>query len=124
MPEHMNDNEKVHRLLQNLLRADESSIQTPPLAAMQDIRQLVALNKPKADSGEDLIALLASFLNMRIKLMHAVIATILIVLCFLYFGRTKHAPDQEINRSAYVSSIASVHHNTLMPSINTCSPRK
>lgn len=116
----MEELSKQEQLLKTLLTRDAETIVAPPLEAMQEIRQQVMARSKPAENREDIIAVIAAFLNLKIKLYHAVIATLVILIGLLFLNRNKNNLPEQVHGSSYVSSIAAIQHSTLMPSINTC----
>jgi hypothetical protein len=119
----MEDNTQLLEHLRNKMAVELAEISHPPVSKIEEARKLVQNRLKKSKEREDFITMLASFLNMRIKLYHAVIVTILVGVVILL--STKNSPStNEANTSAFDSNIAAVRNNTILPSINTFVMRK
>jgi hypothetical protein len=104
---------------ENLLRralAPEDAGHEPPPAALMRARRLV---KPHLADGADPITLIASFLNMRVKLYHAVIAFLVIWLAFLFFGSEEQTRSIGRGDLPVVTNIAAVSNATAPACIKT-----
>jgi hypothetical protein len=90
-----------------------------PSQLSNEARRIVADRKKSADV-DDLFSLIASFLNLKIKLYHAVLATILIGAGILLLNRQGgNAKKDEPRPSQYVSNIAAVKNSTVLSSCKT-----
>lgn len=115
----MNDKKNLEQFLTENMSVNKLNIEVPRLAKlMAAIKQIAARKKPNAQS-QDFIALIASFLNVKIKLYHAIIATIVICLCMLYVSRDDKNQKNQAQSNEYVSNIASVRSSTILSSIYT-----
>jgi hypothetical protein len=115
----MNDKKNLEQFLTENMSVNKLNIEVPRLAKLMAARkQIAARKKPNAQS-QDFIALIASFLNVKIKLYHAIVATIVICLCMLYVSRDDKNQKNQAQSSEYVSNIASVRSSTILSSIYT-----
>jgi hypothetical protein len=113
------------------MSAQNAGIEPPPLSRLQAARQAVE-GRRAAPEKEDIIMLLAGFLNMKIKLYHAVLASIVIGGLILYFSRDDGSQNNEAAGSGFANSLAavanqtvhSVTNSTVLSSINTFVIRK
>jgi hypothetical protein len=86
-------------------------------------KKVMARRKTVAERG-DIFAMLAAFLNFRIRLYHAVLLVILVSGIIWYFTRTRQNTTSPPYASQYVSNIAAVRNSTVLSSINTFILRK
>ena len=115
----MNDKKNLEQFLTENMSVNKLNIEVPRLAKLMAARkQIAARKKPNAQS-QDFIALIASFLNVKIKLYHAIVATIVICLCMLYVSRDDKNQKNQAQSSEYVSNIDSVRSSTILSSIYT-----
>lgn len=105
--------QKITETLQYFVENTEiiSAVKTPAGQYMQ---------KNSIDSEQkDIISLLAEFLNFRIKLYHAVLASIVIWILIIVFTQQSR-PIREESQSAYhPSPLAASGNSTVLPSIST-----
>ncbi len=115
----MNDKKNLEQFLTENMSVNKLNMEVPYLAKLITARkQIAARKKPNADS-QDFIALIASFLNLKIKLYHAIIASIIICLCLLYVSYDAKNQKNQTQSSEYVSNMASVRSSTILSSIYT-----
>lgn len=113
----MDNNNELNRFLSNKMSLDDMDIHVPesPLIA----RKKIALRKKQTGEIEDFFSLLAAFLNFKIKLYHAVIATVIIGSIILFFSEKENENKNEARNTEYISNIASVKSSTVLSSIHT-----
>ena len=115
----METSKNLENLLRDQLSSDVAGINPPNLSTMKKARELVRRRSYKVVEREDIFTLLAYFLNLRIKLYHAVIASIVIYAAVLFFRKEKPAINTEISSKEKVSNLASVRNSTVLSSIQT-----
>jgi hypothetical protein len=131
----MEPQENFEKQLTEKMSAQASDITAPPLSRMNAARKIVAQRAGQSPQGEDLLTLLAGFLNMKIRLYHAVLATIIIAGLIFFFSKEDNKPSREAIGHTYESNIAAVNHSaipsgisvsnsTVLSSINTFIIRK
>jgi hypothetical protein len=109
--------------IDKLISGELSKLEEAPPSASIRARAFIA-EKRALPAGDDIFALLAAFLNVRIRLYHAVIASLILWAGFLYFSDDDQ-PDQ--NSSIYREpshNIAAVNNSTLLSSCQTFVLRK
>jgi len=113
----MDNKNELEDFISNKMSLDELNLQLPPLSA--EARMKIASRKKQSNEFEDFFSLIAAFLNFKIKLYHAVIATVIIG-CFILYVTKKDPGNKNENQAAeYVSNIASVRSSTVLSSICT-----
>ena len=110
---------EMDSLFKQKLSIVNSDIDAPEIGLVKDARKLISKRKKIEPDADDVFSLIATFLNMKIKLYHAVIASICMALVIFYFTRTEKTNNTESNSSQYVSNIASVRSSTVLSSIRT-----
>ena len=113
----MDNNNELENFLSSKMSLNEMNLQVPTLSA--EARKKIAARKKPANEMEDLFSLIAAFLNFKIKLYHAVIATIIIGGFILYFTKEDKGNKSEKHSNEYISNIASVRSSTVLSSICT-----
>lgn len=112
------------QLLNQHLSVNQTNIPVPDVEKLYAARQLVLKRKDVVAPRPDVVSLTAAFLNMKIKLYHAVIASVLIAATILYLTKSNSAPQKESQISQYNQNIAAVNNSTVLSSINTFVIRK
>lgn len=116
----MENKNEFDNLLSQHLSVHQSGIDSPSIDLVKKARQKVQNRKQELGEFGDFFALIAGFLNMKIKLYHAVIASIVIGFGILYFNKESSAVKKEETQSVqYVSNIAAVRNSTVLSCINT-----
>ncbi|MEO6304567.1 MAG: hypothetical protein ABIP51_15515 [Bacteroidia bacterium] len=113
----MENNNELENFLSHKLSVDELDLQVPKLS--ETARKKIATRKKTTGEIEDFFSLVAAFLNFKIKLYHAVLATIIIGGIILFFTKEDKNNNNETYSSQYVSNIASVKSSTVLSSICT-----
>jgi hypothetical protein len=114
------DNKKhLEQFLTENMSVIELNLQVPGLAKLMTARKQIGARKKPVNQREDVFALIASFLNVKIKLYHAIIATVIVSVSILYMNRDDKAQKNQAQSSEYVSNIASVRSSTILSSIYT-----
>lgn len=116
----MENNEELDKFLSNKMSLEDLKLTDPAASLVSEARKkIIARKKNPASEIEDFFSLLAAFLNFKIKLYHAVIATVVTGGIILYASREDHGNKEESRSSEYVSNIASVRSSTVLSSIYT-----
>jgi len=118
----MENNNNLDKFLTNKMSVDELNLQIPHLS--EAARKKIIAHKKPVNEVEDFFSLLAAFLNFKIKLYHAVIATIIIGGIILFFTKEDKGDKNETHSTEYVSNIASVKSSTVLSSICTFASNK
>ncbi|MDP3557478.1 MAG: hypothetical protein Q8T03_08890 [Bacteroidota bacterium] len=113
----MENNKDLDEFLSNKMSLNELDLRVPILS--EEARRKIIARKKPANEREDFFFLVAAFLNFKIKLYHAVIATIVIAGFILFLTREDKGNKNEAHSSEYVSNIASVRSSTVLSSICT-----
>jgi hypothetical protein len=111
----METNENLNEFLSEKLRSYEAA---PSIDLVREAREKIIARK-KNEEQADIYSLIAAFLNFKIRLYHAVIATIIISGIVLYFSRQNENAPSSSQSSQYVSNLASVKNSTVLSSIQT-----
>ncbi len=116
----MENNKEINKLLIDNMSLDNLEIHQPSILLAEEARKkIIARQKPQQGEIEDFFSLLATFLNLKIKLYHAVIATVIIGSSVLYFNKEEKPATAKTHSGDYVSNIASVKSSTVLSSIYT-----
>lgn len=118
----MQQQSELEQTLMQKLSVNQSDIEAPAPGRFKATRKLVELRGLKKTETDDIFTLLAGFLNMKIKLYHAVIASVVIALCILLATREKRVNGDQLRDAHFISNIAAVNNSTVLSSINTCKP--
>ena len=100
----------LHELIRKTYAPGEAGFKAPDLSEIK-ARRFVKT----APAEEDLFSIVASFLNMRVKLYHAVIAFLVIWFAVLLFGDEEKVQLNNNYRIPPVSNIAAAHNNSTAP---------
>lgn len=115
----METSKKIDDLLKSHLSADHHAIEAPSLDFMQEARNRVMSYKTSETERLDFFALLASFLNLKIKLYHAAIALAIIYAALLFLKKEPAAIRHELSSTEQVSGLAAVRNSTVLSCIQT-----
>ena len=115
----MENKDKLDEFLSQKMALEELNLPEPSLSLIAEARKKITARKKSTSEIEDTISLLAAFLNFKIKLYHAVIASIIVGGIILCFTKEDTTNKKEIPTSEYVSNIASVKSSTVLSSIYT-----
>ena len=115
----MENNNELNNFLSDKMSVDELNLQAPDLALVFEARKKVMARKKAAGEINDFFSIIATFLNFKIKLNHAVFATIVTGSIILYVTQNKPGNKIENRSDDYVSNIASVRSSTVLSSIYT-----
>jgi hypothetical protein len=96
----------------------------PGLRLVEAARSKVMERRKTAAGRDDIFAMLAAFLNFRIRLYHAVLFVTLISGIIWYFSRERTNVVSPVYSDQYISNIAAVRNSTVLSSINTFILRK
>jgi hypothetical protein len=115
----METNKDIHAVLSEQMKSEQVSLSVPLLAKIEVARKLIAARQPLTKQGDDFFMTIASFLNFKVKLYHAICLCIIIG-GSVYFASSK--PKQQKNTPNYdmeISSLASINSSTVLSSIKT-----
>lgn len=116
----MENKNNLDDFLSEMMSVHHSGIHKPSIDLVKNARLNVQRRKNELGEFGDFFALIAGFLNMKIKLYHAVIVSIIIGFSILYFHKETNPVKKEETQSAqYVSNIAAVRNTTVLSCINT-----
>lgn len=114
----MENKSELNNFLSDKLSVEDLNLKVPELSA-EARKKILARKKASRGEIEDFFSLVAAFLNFKIKLYHAVIATVVIGGVILFFTKDDKSNKPEARASEYVSNIASVKSSTVLSSIYT-----
>ena len=114
----MENKNELDNFLRDKLSIEELNLKVPQLSA-EARKKIIARKKPNRAEVGDLFSIVAAFLNLKIKLYHAVLATVIIGGTILFFTKEDHNKNNEGHSDQYVSNVASVKSSTVLSSINT-----
>ncbi len=114
----MENKNELDNFLSDKMLVEDLNLKVPQLSA-EARKKILARKKASRGEIEDFFSLVAAFLNFKIKLYHAVIATVVIGGVILFFTKDDKSNKTEAHVSEYVSNIASVKSSTVLSSIYT-----
>src|SRR4051812_28019409 len=106
----------LDHLLSEHMRAENISAPSPQLVAAA--RNLVISRRP-AHSKNRLPDFISTILNLRIRLNHALLGCIAVMLGVIVFSNNKSRPSHAVETNPYATNIAAVRNSTVLSSINT-----
>ena len=115
----METSKKIDELLKDLLSVDRFDAQPPRVEILSRARKIIMLRNNSEHKAFDFFSLLASFLNLRIKLYHAVIAVLILFGAFLFMKRDPAPPESELSSSTVTGNLAAVQNPTVLSCIQT-----
>ena len=115
----MENQDAIDQYIKKQLALRDEATQVPDVLLVSSAIKKVAARKKRTEETEDLFSMMAAFLNMKIKLYHAVLASILVAFFILYFTKSSKTNNTEAGNTQYVSNIAAVRNNTVLSSIRT-----
>lgn len=114
--ENINDFDKI---LIEKMSVDELEIELPGRFIISEARKKVQSRKKTTVEREDLFWLVARFLNVKIKLYHAVLACVLIGGSILYFTNEKKENKSKGEYQLEESNMVSINSSTVLSCIKT-----
>lgn len=114
----MENKNELDNFLSDKMLVEDLNLKVPELST-EARKKILARKKANRGEIEDFFSLVAAFLNFKIKLYHAVIATVVIGGVILFFTKEDKSSKNEAHVSEYVSNIASVKSSTVLSSIYT-----
>ena len=115
--------EETEKLLKSYMSPESSGLSDPPYTLVENARWRLSL-KQTAASNNDLIGMIALFLNMKVKLYQAVLVMIVFFLMLFLFIRPGKIKSNEAFSSRSVSGLAATDNATVLPCIQTFIYRK
>lgn len=115
----MENNNALNKFFSDQMSTEELHIEDPKLSLVNAARNKIIARKKPVNEIEDFLSIVAAFLNLKVKLYHAAIATIIIGFIILYTTHDKQDKGSESYSGTYVSNIASVRSSTVLSSIYT-----
>lgn len=115
----MDPSQKTNDLLKDYFSIDHFNAKPVLSNKLIKARQLVIDRKNKSDEQADIFMMLATFLNLKIKLYHAVIALILISSVIFLNNRNDARPQIHISTSEHNSELVAAKNGTVLSCIQT-----
>lgn len=116
----MEHNDQLNEFIRDYMSLDELNLKDPDLSLVSAARKKIMTRKKQpVNEMDDFFSLVAGFLNLKIKLYHAVIASIVIGAVILFATREDKNNNEETRSGEYTSNIASVRSSTVLSSIYT-----
>ncbi len=115
----MEEQDTYDTFLKTQMSVHASNIVPPDMQFLNEARKKISKRRIQIEEREDFFSAMAAFLNLKIKLYHAVLASVLVALCIFYFTKSNKTNNIEAGNSQYVSNIAAVRNNTVLSSIRT-----
>lgn len=114
----METHKDLEKILHDKMSLEELNLNDPAPFLIQDARKKIGTRKKPSVEPHDFFSLIAAFLNLKVKLYQAVVASLIIGGIILTFNREDSGgintrPDDS------VSNIASVRSSTVLSSIYT-----
>lgn len=112
----METNNELERFLSDKMSAEEMNLSMPDILLIAEARKKVLAREKKnvREEKQDFIYMIAAFLNFKVKLYQAVVATIIIGGIVFYFTHNNKSPKNEAQTTDYVSNLASANNPTVM----------
>jgi hypothetical protein len=114
--ENINDFDKI---LIEKMSVDELEIEVPGRFILSEARKKVQSRKKTKAEREDLFWLVARFLNVKIKLYHAVLACVIIGGSTLYFTNERKENKSKGEYQLEESNMVSINSSTVLSCIKT-----
>lgn len=116
----METNKDIHTVLSEQMKSELVSLSAPPLARMEAARKLIAARRPLPKQGDDIFMMIASFLNLKVKLYHAICFCVIIAGgVYLFSEKPKSQTASPNGCDMENSSLASINSSTVLSSIKT-----
>lgn len=111
--------EKIDTLLKEHFLSTELEVNVPPLETMHHARQkIIALKKSEVVSV-DIFTSIAIFLNLKLKLYHAVIAMLIIFSCIYAFNSSSQLKHMKVYSEPSEQNLVAVKNSTVLSCIQT-----
>lgn len=117
----METNDNLEKFLSDRMSADHVNFSAPDGSLLEPARKkvLARAGKNRIEEKQDIIYMIASFLNFKVKLYQAVIATVILGGLIFYFTHDKKNNKNEVQQTEYVSNLASANSSTVMSCTKT-----
>jgi hypothetical protein len=115
----METNNYANEVLLEKMQADVSCLEPPSLDKLKQARLLVEARKKSNNQREDIFWLMASFLNLKIKLYHAICVAIGISIAVFYFSNAKTTSNIVQEQKLEETNLVSINSSTVLSSIKT-----
>jgi hypothetical protein len=115
----MENRDAIDDYIKKQLALRDEAMIVPDVSLVSSAIKKVAARKKRVDESDDLLTWLAAFLNMKIKLYHAVLASVILAIIIFFATKQDTAVNTESHTNHYVSNIASVRSSTVLSSIRT-----
>ncbi len=114
--ENINDFEKI---LKDKMSVDYVEIEIPNRLFISEVRKKVQSRKKMTAEREGIFWLIAQFLNLKVKLYHAVLACVIIGSSILYFTNSKKENKSKGEYQLEESNMVSINSSTVLSCIKT-----
>lgn len=109
----------INDRLKNYFSEEAFSAFVPESDKHSKARQLVLARKRKADDQADLFMVFASFLNLKIKLYHAVIVLLLVSSIILLLNKRDTQRPNHMSTSDQTNELVAAKNSTVLSCIQT-----
>jgi hypothetical protein len=113
------DGRQTDDMIRNAMNApepDDAQMNFPWLEeARKKVRQRQAANAEESD----IYTLIAGFLNLKIRLYHAIAAAVVILVVTIYARKEKPVDDEQLLRIENSASLTAAKNSTVLSSIST-----
>lgn len=112
---------ELEKFLSDKLSAEELNFPMPDISLIAEARKKVSARaqKKQIEEKQDFIYMIAAFLNFKVKLYQAVIATIITGGIIFYFTHENKNNKSDVQPTEYVSNLASANSSTVMSCTQT-----
>lgn len=114
----METHKDLEKILHDKMSLEELNINDPAPSLIQEARKKIGTRKKPSVEPNDFFSLIAAFLNLKVKLYQAVLASLIIGGIILIFNR-EDSGGINTHPGDSVSNIASVRSSTVLSSIYT-----
>lgn len=115
----METSQKINELLKEHFSSYQFTTEPPALDRFTKARNIVKSYKKSVPDRPDIFMLLASFLNLKIKLYHAVLALLFISAAVLFFNKQPAPLQNGMSSFEQGSSLVAVRNSTVLSCIQT-----
>lgn len=110
---------ELDKFLSHHMSGDELPIESPGISVISEARKKIMDRKKTVIEKDDYLSLFAAFLNLKVKLYHAVIGCIVIGSIIFFYTQNQRTPSTEQGSQYYVTNTVSVKSSTVLSCIKT-----
>jgi hypothetical protein len=116
----MQENTPYEKMISESMSAGSPDMPSPSDRWLSSARERVKQRKIAGRrSSDDLYSLIASFLNLRIRLYHAIVLLIITLIVLMFVNREPGKEGDEMLMTRYPAQLTAARNSTVLSSINT-----